>query len=167
MGQVQIYSLGKRRDVRPPAESHPRPNQPPAWKLSTFWHPLAGRHCCEWSEIIHYLRPSFVTFPLKVATTQTGPTFGFWSLYLLDEWVGQSFQANYFSVFCLFLCGGSLHESCPGLFTLFPQGHCTCSQCLNKLDILASFFLLFMWCSTINFFIVSPPPPIINCLFGS
>lgn len=77
MGQVQIYSLGKRRVVHPPAESHPRPNQSPAWKMSTFWHPLAGRRCWEWSEIIHYLRASFVTFPLKVATMQSGSTFDF------------------------------------------------------------------------------------------
>lgn len=46
-GQVQIYSLGKHSVVRPPAEAHPWPNQSSAWKMSTFWQPLAARRFWE------------------------------------------------------------------------------------------------------------------------
>lgn len=127
MGQVQIYSLGKRCNVRPPAESHTWLNQSPAWKMSTSWHPLAGRHCWEWSEIIHYLRASFVTFPLRVATMQTHLIFGNYSC-----WTNVTFSL-FRSVASLrvplslwrpFRCGTLLGVLCPASFCQFLQVHC-------------------------------------------
>lgn len=127
MGQVQIYSLGKHCDVRPPAESHPWPNQSPAWKMSTFWHCLAGRHCWEWSEIIHYLRASFVTFPLKVVTMKTRLIFGNYSCWTnLSFCLFRSVASLCVSVFLWgpFRCGTLLEVLCPASFCQFLQVRC-------------------------------------------
>lgn len=77
-GRCKFILWGNPCNFGPPAEPHPQPNQSPAWEMSTFHCSLAGRCRWEWSEIIHYLRASFETFPLKVAFMQISPTH--WNL---------------------------------------------------------------------------------------
>ena len=80
-----MYSPGKPGDVRPPAEPRPHPNQPPAWKRSSVWHPLTERHRWVWSEMIHSFEGLVPNISIKSCCHQSRPSIWFLIIIVVER----------------------------------------------------------------------------------